>query len=255
MVNWDRPFIRNLDDLPIPAHHLLPFDKYRIPMIKGPYTFIVTSRGCTAGCKYCIKHVSYQFSIRLRSPENIMEELRVLKNLGIKHVHMYADLFTVNRDQVMSLCKLMIEENLGLSWTCNSRVDYVDEEMLQLMGKSGCTYISWGIESANEQILKKAAKGYRLEQAPRALKWAHAGRHQELGLLHHRPARRNRGDHSADHQVLQRICRWTSPCSTWQRPILARPSSLKCWRTTGSGPAHSGNRSIWTSRPCSTIRA
>jgi anaerobic magnesium-protoporphyrin IX monomethyl ester cyclase len=173
-VNWDRPFIRNLDDLPIPAHHLLPFDKYRIPAVKGPYTFIVTSRGCTAGCKYCIKHVSYQFSIRLRTPENIMEELRVLKNLGIKHVHMYADLFTVNRDQVVNLCKLMIQENLGLSWTCNSRVDYVDEEMLQLMGKSGCTYISWGIESANEQILKKAAKGYRLEQAPRALKWAHA---------------------------------------------------------------------------------
>ena len=173
-VNWDRPFIRNLDDLPIPAHHMLPFDKYRIPAVKGAYTFIVTSRGCTAGCKYCIKHVSYQYSIRIRTPENIMQELHVLKNLGIKHVHMYADLFTVNREQVMKLCQLMIEENLGLTWTCNSRVDYVDEEMLQLMGKSGCTYISWGIESANEQILKRAAKGYRLEQAPRALKWAHA---------------------------------------------------------------------------------
>ena len=172
-VNWDRPFIRNLDDLPIPAHHLLPFDKYRIPMIKGPYTFIVSSRGCTAGCKYCIKHVSYQFSIRVRTPENIMKELRVLRDLGIKHVNMYADLFTVNREQVMGLCKLLIEEKLGLTWTCNSRVDYVDEEMLQLMGKSGCIYIAWGIESSNEQILKKAAKGYRLEQAPRALKWAH----------------------------------------------------------------------------------
>ena len=172
-VNGDRPFIRNLDDLPIPLHHMLPFDKYRIPMIKGPYTFIVTSRGCTAGCKYCIKHVSYQFSIRVRTPENILKELRVLKELGIKHVNMYADLFTVNREQVMGLCKLMIEEQLGLTWTCNSRVDYVDEEMLQLMGKSGCIYIAWGIESSNEQILKKAAKGYRLEQAPRALKWAH----------------------------------------------------------------------------------
>ena len=173
-VNWDRPFIRNLDDLPIPAHHLLPFDKYRIPMIKGPYTFIVSSRGCTAGCKYCIKHVSYQFSIRVRSPENIMKELRVLRDLGIKHVNMYADLFTVNREQVMGLCKLLIEEKLGLTWTCNSRVDYVDEEMLNMMGQSGCIYIAWGIESSNEQILKKAAKGYRLEQAPRALKWAHA---------------------------------------------------------------------------------
>jgi radical SAM superfamily enzyme YgiQ (UPF0313 family) len=173
MVNFDRPFIRNLDDLPIPRHDLLPYDKYRIPMIKGPYTFIVTSRGCTAGCKYCIKHVSYQYSIRLRTPENIMEELWTLKKLGVKHVHMYADLFTVNRDQVVGLCKLMIEQNIGLTWTCNSRVDYVDEEMLQLMGKAGCNLISWGIESANEQILKKAAKGYRMEQAPRSLKWAH----------------------------------------------------------------------------------
>lgn len=173
-INRDRPFIRNLDDLPIPLHHLLPFDKYRIPMIKGPYTFIVTSRGCPAGCKYCIKHVSYQYSIRVRTPENIMKELRVLKDLGIKHVNMYADLFTVNREQVMGLCQLMIEEELGLTWTCNSRIDYVDEELLRLMGQSGCTYIAWGIESSNEQILKKAAKGYRLEQAPRALKWAHA---------------------------------------------------------------------------------
>lgn len=173
VVNWDRPFIRNLDDLPIPRHDMLPYEKYRIPMIKGPYTFIVTSRGCTAGCKYCIKHVSYQYSIRLRTPENIMEEIRELKRLGVKHVHMYADLFTVNRDQVMDLCKLMIEANLGLTWTCNSRVDYVDEEMLHLMGKAGCNLISWGIESANEQVLKKAAKGYRLEQAPRALRWAH----------------------------------------------------------------------------------
>jgi radical SAM superfamily enzyme YgiQ (UPF0313 family) len=56
---------------------------------------------------------------------------------------------------------------------CNSRVDYVDEEMLKLMGKAGCWYIAWGIESANEQILKHVHKGYRLEQAPQALAWAH----------------------------------------------------------------------------------
>jgi anaerobic magnesium-protoporphyrin IX monomethyl ester cyclase len=173
MVNFDRPFVRNLDDLPIPLHHLLPLDKYRIPMVKGPYTFIVTSRGCTAGCKYCIKHVSYQFSIRLRSPESIMAELWELNKLGINNIHMYADLFTVSREQVVSLCNLIIKEGLKIKWTCNSRVDYVDEEMLKLMSRAGCWYISWGIESANEQILKKAAKGYRLEQAPRALKWAH----------------------------------------------------------------------------------
>jgi radical SAM superfamily enzyme YgiQ (UPF0313 family) len=59
----------------MPLHHLLPLDKQRMPMIKGPFTFIVTSRGCPAGCKYCIKHVSYQNSVRLRSPQNIYDEL------------------------------------------------------------------------------------------------------------------------------------------------------------------------------------
>ena len=172
VVNWDRPFFKSLDDLPMPLHNLLPLARYRMPMIKGPYTFIVTSRGCPAGCKYCIKHVSYQYSVRLRSPEKLLEEIQTLNKLGIQHIHMYADLFTVNRQQVVEMCKLIIDHCPGITWTCNSRVDYVDEEMLMLMGKAGCTLISWGIESGNELILKQAHKGYRMEQAYSALNWA-----------------------------------------------------------------------------------
>jgi anaerobic magnesium-protoporphyrin IX monomethyl ester cyclase len=83
VINPDRPFIPNLDDLPMPLHELLPLEKQRMPMIKGPFTFIVTSRGCPAGCKYCIKHVSYQNSVRVRSAENIVDELEYLGKLGI----------------------------------------------------------------------------------------------------------------------------------------------------------------------------
>jgi anaerobic magnesium-protoporphyrin IX monomethyl ester cyclase len=173
VVNWDRPFFKSLDDLPMPAHHLLPLKKYLMPMIKGPYTFIVTSRGCPAGCKYCIKHVSYQYSVRLRSPQKLLEEMKTLYGLGVHHIHMYADLFTVNREQVIELCKLIIADGLKVTWTANSRVDYVDEELLTLMGKAGCILMSWGIESGNEAILKKAHKGYKMEQATLALKWAH----------------------------------------------------------------------------------
>jgi anaerobic magnesium-protoporphyrin IX monomethyl ester cyclase len=172
VINTTRPFIKNLDDLPIPMHELLPLKKYVVPMMKGPFTFIVTSRGCTAGCIFCIKHVSYQFGVRVRSPEKIMEELWVLKKLGINNINMYADLFTVNRDQVVNLCKQMIEQDIKIKWTCNSRVDYVDEEMLQLMGKAGCWYIAWGLESANEQVLRHAHKGINPEKAQRALRWA-----------------------------------------------------------------------------------
>ncbi|MBK9925966.1 MAG: radical SAM protein [Anaerolineales bacterium] len=172
LLNFPRPFVADLDDMPIPMHELLPLQSYRMPYIKGPFTFIVTSRGCPAGCTYCIKHVSYQYSTRIRSPKLIMEEMWVLKKLGINNIHMYADLFTVNRDQVIELCKLMIEEKIDLHWTSNSRVDFVDEEMLTLMGKAGCRLISWGIESGNEAILKHARKGADPAKAERALRWA-----------------------------------------------------------------------------------
>lgn len=172
ILNFPRSFIADLDDMPVPMHELLPLQTYRMPLIKGPFTFIVTSRGCPAGCTYCIKHVSYQYATRLRSPKLIMEELWYLKKLGINNIHMYADLFTVSRDQVVELCKMMIDEKIGIKWTCNSRVDYVDEEMLLLMGKAGCRLISWGIESGNEQILKHARKGAYPDKAERALRWA-----------------------------------------------------------------------------------
>jgi anaerobic magnesium-protoporphyrin IX monomethyl ester cyclase len=171
-INFPRPFIQDLDDLPMPLHELLPLEKYRMPLIKGPFTFIVTSRGCPAGCRFCIKHVSYQYSARVRSPELIMKELWYLKSLGINNIHMYADLFTVSREQVMELCQRMIDEKINIKWMCNSRVDYVDEEMLRLMGRAGNWLISWGIESGNEQILKRVHKGISVEKVARALRWS-----------------------------------------------------------------------------------
>ncbi|MCG3208013.1 MAG: Ribosomal protein S12 methylthiotransferase RimO [Anaerolineae bacterium] len=171
-INHDRGFIPDLNELPLPMHHLLPLNEYRLPLIKGPYAFVVPSRGCPAGCKYCIKHVSYNYSVRVRTAENIMAELWSLKNLGINNVMLYADLFTVNRDQVMSLCQAMIDENINMKWMCNSRVDYVDEEMLQMMGKAGCHMISWGIESGSNEILKRARKGADPGKAEQALTWA-----------------------------------------------------------------------------------
>jgi radical SAM superfamily enzyme YgiQ (UPF0313 family) len=182
VFNADRPFIANLDDLPLPRHDMLPLDAYRIPMLKGPYSFIVTSRGCPGGCRFCIKHVSYQHSVRLRSPESIMAEIELLYDLGLRNVHMYTDLFTVNRDQVMGLCRLLIESGrtrpMKVKWTCNSRVDYVDKEMLQAMAQAGCWTISWGLESGDADILKRVRKGTDVEQMVRALTWS-----KQAGIL------------------------------------------------------------------------
>ena len=174
VVNADRPLIRHLDDLPLPRHELLPLRAYCAPLIGGPYAFVVTSRGCPAGCRFCIKHVSYGDSVRFRPAENVLAEIEALLQLGIHDVHMYADCFTLNRDHVMGICQGILERGWKIRWTCNSRVDFVDEEMLQAMARSGCWWISWGIESGNAEVLRRARKGYRPGQAERALAWARA---------------------------------------------------------------------------------
>lgn len=168
-MNRDRPLIPDLDDLPIPMYERLPLDKYRMPLIKGPFAFVLTSRGCPAACKFCIKHVSYQSVVRLLSPARIVKEIGLLHRLGVSNVHMYADLFTVNREQVMELCDLLIQTGWKIRWTCNSRVDSVDEEMLRRMAQAGCWLISWGIESGNRDILRRSGKGTDPAKVSRAL--------------------------------------------------------------------------------------
>jgi anaerobic magnesium-protoporphyrin IX monomethyl ester cyclase len=121
-----------------------------------------------------------------------------LKKLGIHNIHMYADLFTVNRDQVIELCQLMIEEKINIKWTCNSRVDYVDEEMLNLMGQAGNWLISWGIESGNEQICATPARAPTPTKPSEALVWAKNAGIKNWGYFIIGLPRRDRRDDSPD---------------------------------------------------------
>ncbi len=156
----------------MPRHDLLPLKAYRAPLVRNPYSFIVTSRGCPGGCRFCIKHVSYGNSVRFRSPENILAEMELLAGLGVRSVNLYADLFTVSREQVVGMCELILERKLDMQWTCNSRVDFVDQEMLRLMGRAGCRWISWGIESGSDKVLRRVHKGINLEQVKQSLRWS-----------------------------------------------------------------------------------
>ncbi|NLS78237.1 MAG: radical SAM protein [Chloroflexi bacterium] len=183
VVNEDRPLIADLDDLPLPRHDLLPLSAYRAPLVRGNYAFVVTSRGCPGACRFCIKHVSYGKSVRLRSPEHIMAELRELDRLGVHSIHFYADIFTASREQVMELCQRILDAKLAIRWTCNSRVDYVDAEMLALMARAGCWMISWGIESGNEGILKRVGKGINKAEVEQALRWARAAKIMNWGYF------------------------------------------------------------------------
>jgi anaerobic magnesium-protoporphyrin IX monomethyl ester cyclase len=179
----DRPFIEDLDSLPIPRHELLPLERYKLPIVAGRYTFVVTSRGCPAGCEFCIKHVTYQNTYRLRSPEHILREVDKLVELGTTNIHFEADLFTINRDQVVGLCEALIARGNPIRWTCNSRVDFVDPELLQMMARSGCWMIAWGIESGSPEILQRVHKGIRPDQVRQATQWAKAAGIRNYGYF------------------------------------------------------------------------
>jgi len=172
VINADRPLIADLDALPLPRHDLLPLHRYRAPLVRGPYAFVVTSRGCPGGCRFCIKHVSYGRAVRYRSPASVLEEVERLVALRMRSIHMYADLFTVQREHVVGICDGIVARGLNVRWTCNSRVDMVDEDLLRRMRRAGCWMISWGIESGDEGMLRRMHKGTTVAQVERAIERA-----------------------------------------------------------------------------------
>lgn len=163
--------IENLDDLPFPARHLFSADRYRTHPPYGkrnPYMTLMTSRGCPFRCTYCSKSVSGQ-RYRARSPQKVVSEIEhIIGEYGIKEIHFYDDDFTVNMGRAGEICDLLIQEGIDISWSCTTRVDLINEELLKKMKKAGCWLISYGVESADPNILKKVKKGYTIDDVKAA---------------------------------------------------------------------------------------
>ena len=95
--------------------------------------------------------------------------MKMLASLGVTNIHFYADLFTVDRQVVIDLCKLIIADGTKFKLTSNSRVDFVDEEMLTWMAKAGFWMMSWGLESGSQDVLKRMRKGINFDKTRKAL--------------------------------------------------------------------------------------
>lgn len=165
VVAPDRPLVKSLDQLPIPRQHLLPLDRYRMPFLGSRYVWVLTNRGCPYSCTYCFEGVVWGKSVRYRSAQSIFRELEYLAGHNVHNVLFLADLFTYNRKGVLELCDLIIQSGLKVRWTCNSRVDTLDEEMLVRMKQAGCWLIAFGIESGSQAVLDNVKKDARVEQA------------------------------------------------------------------------------------------
>jgi len=171
--NPPREPIENLDGLPFPARHLLPMTVYKpLPnqYRRLPVVHLMTSRGCPFGCTYCSNAI-FGRRTRTRSPENVVNEIKsVMQDFNAKEIQFWDDTFTLKRSWVMELCQLLIKENFGVLWTCETRVDRVDREILELMAKAGCWKIGYGVESGDQELLDIIKKGITLDQARQAVK-------------------------------------------------------------------------------------
>ncbi|MDD4996431.1 MAG: radical SAM protein [Patescibacteria group bacterium] len=164
IFNKDRKLIDDINILPIPAYDLLPMKKYH-PSLgaykKLPSISMISSRGCFGSCSFCFRIFGQK--VRIKSAENIYKEIKYLqKNFGIKEINFYDDVFTVFRENLISLCRLILSDKNDISWSCFSRIGFADLELLKLMKEAGCHQIMYGIESVNESVLKNIEKGINI---------------------------------------------------------------------------------------------
>lgn len=177
IINPPRPLIQNLDSLPFPARHLIPYDKYITgSSIRGYWSnrgaSTMVSRGCPFNCIYCSSHLMFGRKVRYRSPQNVILEIKQLKDeYKIDSLWFMDDTFTVNKKYVTEFCDLLREEGIDIKWSCQSRVDtVVDKELLHKMKKAGCVQIELGVESGSDKVLKALKKGFTVSQVVLAFK-------------------------------------------------------------------------------------
>lgn len=174
--NADREFVKNLDELPVPAYHLLDIDAYQSKMPPsnirgGRWLSYSSSRGCPFGCFYCSVTNFWGKIWRGHSAERIAGDLEQLKKTyNIKSVFFVDDNFTFKRERIIELCRLMKEKKLDIEWSCSCRVDQVDEELLKAMKSAGCWRIGFGVEAGTQKVIDWYGKKITIEKAVQAIK-------------------------------------------------------------------------------------
>ncbi len=169
-----RELIQDLSWLPLPAVDLLPdIQQNYIPAYfsvkRTPAILLMTTRGCPGRCTFCT-NVIHGRKIRQFPMDDLFELIHIFtEKYGIKELQIFDDTFTVNKKRVMEFCERLILEKINVTWSCLARVNGITPEMLDLMKRSGCWQICYGIESGDEAMLKKIKKDISLDQVRKTL--------------------------------------------------------------------------------------
>lgn len=163
-------------DLPPPARHLLPNDRYySIISQRRPFTVMVTGTGCPARCSYCAIPDAPRFR---NSVSGALDEVRqVVRDLGVREIDFFDADFFAGKAWTREFCQGLIEEKFDLEWSCRASIDSVTTELLALAKKAGCRQIYVGLETPDENALASMHRGVRPDKARRVLGTMH-----ELGI-------------------------------------------------------------------------
>lgn len=169
--NQNRELIENLDELPFVSKTYqkhLDIKKYSYPAVRYPQVTILTARGCSFCCQYCLyANTFWHGSYRFRSISNVLDELKWIEdNLDVKEVMFEDDTFSsvYTKERVMDFCREKIRRGIKIGWVANSRAD-ADLETLEMMKKAGCRELCVGFESSEQPILNNIPKGLTIEQS------------------------------------------------------------------------------------------
>jgi anaerobic magnesium-protoporphyrin IX monomethyl ester cyclase len=176
-----RPFVENLDDLPMPAWHLYDAQYYRDKISRllakrPPLAMAEFSRGCVYKCDFCASKNTMALGYRKKSPKRCAEEVKVMHSFGYREFALADDIFTSDPAWAKAVSQAIIETGIDMAWTCTNgiRVESADRELFQVMRKAGCYRVSFGFESGNDEVLKAFGKGGRatIEKGREAVKLA-----------------------------------------------------------------------------------
>jgi anaerobic magnesium-protoporphyrin IX monomethyl ester cyclase len=174
MATTPQKFIKDLDQVPFPARHLLPMHLYEreIPYLKAkPVDTMNIARGCPYNCVYCETRRLWGVGCRAFSPKRVVDEIKHLAaNYGTKGIYFLGDNFTIHQKRTVELCELMKESKLDIEWVCDTRADMISRDLLRTMKAAGCRTIWFGVESGSPRILEKINKGVTMEQTVQAFK-------------------------------------------------------------------------------------
>lgn len=171
VINAARPLNEDLDALPRPTLEQMDTKiDYKVRHGVHPRaTSLMASRGCPFRCSFCDVHTTQGRKLRLRSPEDILEEIKYnIEAFSIREFVFKDSTFTVNKRWVHDLLDRMLREKLRISWSVNTRVNLVDSDLVEKMKQAGCRRISFGVESGEPRILENIRKDISLDEVRKA---------------------------------------------------------------------------------------